>query len=402
MSRTLSRRGFLHIMGFAVAELLVAGCQAQRLVTPEATLIVSPTEAATIPPSPTTGAQATLAPTRPAAGATPLPASTQPPPGLSAEVAIAQAVDYEPKRIRQQVRLMLDGLGGLSDVVRAGDKVAVKVNLTGGAHFQPPPGFSATESYVTHPEVVRALGECLRDAGAGQIFIVEAVYDDRSYPRWGYQEVARALGASLVDLNVPDPYDDFATVPVGPGWRVYESFLLNPIVAEVDTFVSVTKMKCHYDCGVTLSMKNLIGLVPVSRYRLLPEHWWRSALHGNGERDRLPGVILDLNRARPIHLALVDGIKTAEGGEVPRGTFHPVQPGVMIAGKNPVTVDTVATAAMGFDPTAPYPTPPFLRNDNYLNMAHELGLGTNRLQEIGVVGASIDEVLYEFEPSREM
>jgi len=229
--------------------------------------------------------------------------------------------------------------------------------------------------------------------------IVEALYDDQSYARWGYREVAKALGASLVDLNIPDPYADFTIVPVGEGWHVYENFFLHPILREVDVFISATKMKCHYDCGVTLSMKNLIGLVPVSRYRLRAEDWWRSALHGDGERDRLPGVILDLNRARPIDLALIDGIKTAEGGEVPRGSFAPVSPGVLVAGRNPVATDAVATAVMGFDPTASYPTPPFLRNDNYLNMAAKLGLGTNHLQKIGIVGASVENVRYEFRPS---
>ena len=81
----------------------------------------------------------------------------------------------------------------------------------------------------------------------------------------------------------------------------------NHILEEVDAFVSVAKMKCHFNCGVTHSMKNLIGLLPVSHYRLSEEHWWRSALHGHGDDEagtRLPGVILDLNRACPIHLAL--------------------------------------------------------------------------------------------------
>jgi hypothetical protein len=57
---------------------------------------------------------------------------------------------------------------------------------------------------------------------------------------------------------------------------------------------------------------------------------------------------------------------------------------------------------MGFDPTVEPPTAPFLRGDNYLNLACQLGLGTNRLEEIQVVGASIDDVRYPFQPSWEM
>jgi uncharacterized protein (DUF362 family) len=251
--------------------------------------------------------------------------------------------------VRQQVQALLDGLGGLDDVIRSGDRVAIKVNLTGGTHFDPPAGLSATESYLTHPEVVRALGELSRDAGARELFIVEAVYDRESYRLFGYEEVAEALDATLIDLNDPHPYSDFVSTPVGEDWFIYKSFALNHILEEIDAFISVAKMKCHFKCGVTHSMKNLIGLLPASRYRLDKSHWWRSALHGPGNeaKTRLPRVILDLNRARPVHFNV-----------------------------------------------------PFIRCDNYLNIAHELGLGTNRLQEIEVVGASIDDVRCEFEPSR--
>jgi uncharacterized protein (DUF362 family) len=354
---TISRRRFLQGMGAVAAGLLVAGCQPR-------------------------GDSGTS----------------------RSRVAIARAASYDRDVVRQQVETLLDGVGGLDDVIGSGDRVAIKVNLTGGTYFDPPAGVSATESYLTHPEVVRALCELLRDAGARDLFIVEAVYDRESYHLFGYEEMAGAVDATLIDLNAPHPYGDFGSVPVGEGWFVYEDFCFNHILEEVDAFVSVAKMKCHFECGVTHSMKNLIGLVPVSRYCLSEEHWWRSALHGLGDetKARLPRVILDLNRARPIHLALVDGIKTAEGGEVPRGSFAPVQPGVLFAGKDPVATDAVATAAMGFDPTIEPPNVPFLRGDNYLNLARELEMGTNRLEEIEVVSNSIDDVMYKFEPSHRM
>ena len=375
----------------------------------EPTSTAAPTGPATIPPgaTPTTPAVGTAHPavgTAPPAVGTAHPPTVTTRPQILSQVAIAQAESYDRVLVHRQVQALLDGIGGLGDVVSSGDRVAVKVNLTGGTHFDPPAGLSATESYLTHPQVVRALGELLRDAGARELYIVEAVYDSESYRLFGYQEVAEALDATLIDLNTPYPYDDFASAPVGQGAFIYESFFLNHILEEVDAFISVAKMKCHFNCGVTHSMKNLIGLVPVSRYRLSEDHWWRSALHGPGDESkaRLPRVILDLNRVRPIHLALIDGIKTAEGGEVPRGTFAPVAPGVLIAGKDPVATDAVATAAMGFDPTVEPPAAPFLRGDNYLNLAHELGLGTNRLEGVEVVGASIDDVRYVFEPSWQM
>lgn len=324
------------------------------------------------------------------------------PPQALARVAIAPADSYDRVLVRQQVQDLLDGLDGLSDVIRTGDRVAIKPNLTGGTGATPPPGIPAVESFVTHPEVVRALGELLRDAGASQIFIVEAVYQWASYSEWGYEDVALALDATLIDLNYPAPYPDFTSALVGEGPFVYPAYTLNPILTEVDVFVSVAKMKCHWSCGITLSLKNQIGLVPVSHYRCNPSDGNRSDLHGcDGEfKTRLPGAVVDLARACPIHLAVIDGIKTVEGGEGPWiGTMAPVEPGVLLAGKNPVSTDAVSAAVMGFDPTAAYPSAPFLRSDNHLSLAQAMGLGTHRLEQIEVVGATIDDVRFEFEPA---
>jgi uncharacterized protein (DUF362 family) len=111
-------------------------------------------------------------------------------------------------------------------------------------------------------------------------------------------------------------------------------------------------------------------------------------------------VIIDLNNARPIHLGVIDGVMTSEAGEGPWiPAMTPIQPGLLFAGKDPVATDAVATAAMDFDPTAEYPNVPFVHGDNHLNIAASLGMGTNRLDEIKVVGASIDDVKMKFTPS---
>jgi uncharacterized protein (DUF362 family) len=407
--KTLSRRRFLQQAGTAAAGLLAAGCCPRALIEAvEPTAAVEPTGM----PSPT--AVPTRAPTvTPAA----VPSSTQtgaptgvptgvptavPESAIRSRVALTRVDSYDRALIRQQVEVLLDGIGGLGDVVRPGDRVAIKVNLTGGSGFGSPKGVFPTESYVTHPETVRALGELLWDAGAGEIYIVEGLFDAKSYSRWGYVDMADALGATLIDLNSPAPYSDFALTPVGAGAFIYETFDFNHILEEVDVFVSVTKIKCHWYAGVTLSIKNLVGLVPMSHYQLNARDTFRSALHGPTDdvtRARLPRVILDLFRARPIDLALLDGIKTVEGGEGPWiECFNPVQPGVMLVGKEPLALDAVAAAVMGFDPTADYPDAPFLRGENHLNLAYGLGLGTNRLEEIGVVGPAIDEVRQSFNP----
>src|SRR6266545_3236692 len=191
----ISRRRCLQAMGAAAVGLLAAGCRSRS--NAEATL-------------PTAGA-ATAAPTQ---------VRAEP----AARVAIAKAASYDRALVRKQVRALVDGSGGLDDLVKGRPRVAIKVNLTGGTSSKAVPGVPPIESFVTHPEVVRALGEAVREAGARELFIVEAVYERASYSQWGYDDVAKALGATLIDLNDPHPYGEFATVPVGQNAFIYESF----------------------------------------------------------------------------------------------------------------------------------------------------------------------------------
>jgi len=368
--KQLSRRDFLKAAGAAAAGVAVAGCQKETALppTPEAP-----------PTSPPQKAKDT----------------TQP------QVAIASLRNYDRKAVYQHVRDLLDGIGGLGDVVSAGDRVAIKVNLTGGTSSPPVTGGVAPiDSFVTHPEVVRALGQFVRDAGAKEVMIVEAVYEWASYVEWGYEDVAKACDAKLIDLNDSAPWDSFGHAKVA-GHHVYPDFAFNHILEDVDVFMSVSKLKNHWWAGVTHTMKNLFGLVPYRFYTLREGDSYRSEFHGEGDTPttRIPRVIMDLNRARPIHFGLVDGIKTAQSGEGPWiQNMTALEPGILIAGKNAVATDAVATAVMGYDPTAERPNPPFIRGDNHLNLARELGLGTNRLDEIEVVGENIDDVKTDFEP----
>ena len=296
---------------------------------------------------------------------------------------------------------MLDQLGGLGELVKPGARVGVKVNMTGSSAWDSPDKPPAIEYFVTHPAVVGALCELLLDAGAGKIYVMDGIFEEACFTKWGYTGMAKPLGVQLVNLCKPDPYPGYASLPVGPDPLVYDRFSLNGLLQEVDLFVSVAKMKPHSTTGVTLSMKNLVGIAPLEEYRRQEADTFRSALHGNAGFDtRMPRVIVDLNRARPVHLAVIDGIMTSEGGPGPwQATLAQVRPGVLVASKDPVAADAVATAVMGFDPEAEPPALPFLHGENHLALASQAGLGTHRLAEIPVVGTPIQEVLYRFAPS---
>jgi uncharacterized protein (DUF362 family) len=321
----------------------------------------------------------------------------------SFEVALTQASTYEYDELRNTIFAMLDSLGGLSDVVRPGDKVAIKTNLTGGTWSMQDLPVPAAEYTLTHPDVVRALGEAVRDAGASELYLVEAIWDPQSWKSSGYADVAKDLDAQLINLNEPAPYDNFIELSVGEQGLIYQAFTVNGILADVDVFMSAAKMKCHSGCGVTLSMKNLVGMVPISKYKIKADDNRRSALHGTGTdyQTRLPRVVVDLNQARSIDFALIDGIRTAQAGEGPWvPSISPITPNVLIAGKNPVAVDAVATAVMDFNPEGEsLAETPFDHCENHLQLAANIGLGSNSLDDIEILGMTLDSARIPFQAS---
>ena len=129
--------------------------------------------------------------------------------------------------------------------------------------------------------------------------------------------MAKPLGAELVDLCKPAPYPSFDYFSTGANPLAFERFAFNRLLGKLDVFVSVAKLKSHYTAGVTLALKNLIGLALLNEYKREVNHTSRTVLHGSGSFDtHLPGVIVDMNRACPLHLAVIDGGSRWSGEKV--------------------------------------------------------------------------------------
>jgi len=73
-----------------------------------------------------------------------------------------------------------------------------------------------------------------------------------------------------------------------------------------------------------------------------------------------------------------------------------VQPGVIVAGLNPVCTDAVAMAVMGFDPMADRGMPPFETCDSTLRLAEDHGIGTRDLSRIEIAGTPVEQARFDF------
>jgi hypothetical protein len=212
-------------------------------------------------------------------------------------------------------------------------------------------------------------------------------------------------------------------VPGSP--YMYPAYDLNHSYEDTDVYVSMAKLKNHETCGVTMSCKNVFGTIPASIYgddagvdepNESPTTG-RGKVGHSGERQpsksapqelrfgvnhdagyRVPHIVADLVAARPIHLAIIDGVETIAGGEGPwiRGV-HIVKPGVLLAGLNPVCTDSVGAAVMGYNPRASRGAAPFKTCDNILLLAEAHGVGSTDLQRIDVRGVPVEKALFRFD-----
>ena len=191
----------------------------------------------------------------------------------------------------------------------------------------------------THPGVIRAAIEAFRSLGASQVMVAEGSGHCRDPLRLleetGIMDVLAEDRIPFVDLN----YDDIYMVPNTGGHSRLKTLTLPLTLRKVDWIVSLAKLKTHHWTGVTLSMKNLFGLMPGSYYG-----WPKNVLHHAGIED----CILDINATVRPHFAIVDGIVGMEGDGPIMGT--PKEAGVIIMGRNFPAVDATCARIMGINP----------------------------------------------------
>jgi uncharacterized protein (DUF362 family) len=347
----------------------------------------------------------------------------------TAPVSLAKCTTYDPKELLPLMAKMCDQIGGLGKIVK-GKTVAIKINLTG--QYQQRLGFNPIgETHYTHPAVIAAAVSLIGKAGAKRIRILESPMSsmdplDEYLLAASMDPDAMKKAAALVEFentNYLGNAKKYSRLAVPTGGYIYPAFDLNHSFVDCDVFVSIAKMKEHATAGYTGAMKNCFGNAPATIYgdgagvdEPSPSpRGGRSIFHygrrgpsksAPQEKDassprqdtyRVPRIVTDIVSARPIHLSIVEGIKTMTGGEGPwvRGTAA-ASPGVIMIGTNPVCTDAVAMATMNFDPMADRGTPPFENCDSTLKLAEDVGIGTRDLKRIEVVGTPVKSVVFDF------
>ena len=264
----------------------------------------------------------------------------------ASRVAIGVCPEYS-RQVGDVLSTMFDQLGGLQTLV-SGKTVAIKLNMTGPASDK----LNSMPNQMTHwvhPQVIGSLVSLLGKAGATRVRLLEsAPFGTKPLEEFmisaGWRPGDFASAATRVEFentNFLGPGKNYARFMVPGGGLMYAGYDLNHSYRDTDVFVSLAKLKEHRTAGVTLSMKNCFGITPCTIYsddapadepsivpvgyrgpmhsgsRVPPKSAPQPVAESKDPGYRVPRITADLVASRPIHLALIDGIYTMTGGELP-------------------------------------------------------------------------------------
>jgi uncharacterized protein (DUF362 family) len=240
-------------------------------------------------------------------------------------VAILSAESYS-ERLEQ---ILWQGMNLLHLDVR-GKSVLLKPNLVDyvpGSHIN------------THPLLVSAAVECFRRLGAKTMLVGEGPGYQRDTElvlfESGFADQLRQQRVRFVDLN----RDELVETPLLANYTGMKSLWLPRTILESDFVVSMPKVKAHHWSGVTLSMKNMFGVVPGTKYG-----WPKNILHWKGIQES----ILDICATVPVHFVIADAIVAMEGNGPLNG--NPRLLNRIVLADDPVAADATCARLMGFDP----------------------------------------------------
>lgn len=233
-------------------------------------------------------------------------------------------------------------------------KVLIKPNLVTTS--------SANKGITTDVNVCRAILEKLDNCNTT---IAEGgINTDESFKKLGYNKLAKELGIKLVDLNK----DKIIKAEV-KNHLALKKIPYAASVLEYDYIIDVAKLKIHSLAQVTLSMKNMFGCVPTRKNKIM--------MH-----PLINKAITDILQIRYPDFCVIDGII---GNQRDECRSDPVKANIIIAGKDALAVDTIATRCMKIDPN----------EIKHINNA--INVFGNR--EIEVIGKKIEDIAKKFNRS---
>jgi len=291
---------------------------------------------------------------------------------MRARVAVTRCPSYDPRVLREALSRSLSLIGSLTDVVKPGDRVLLKIN-----HLGEHPPETAID---THPAFLRAVVDLVREI-TPDVVVADGLDSPGlgGFEKSGILSACRELDVELLNFK-GRPYREIRRA----GFETVTSIAVAEAALDADVVITLPKLKTHMLCLMTNAVKNNYGFIPL---RLRVNYHCQFP-----EPDAFSNMVVDVFEALRPHLVLVDAVTALEGTGPSRGGV-PKPLGLVVAGRDCVAVDAVCAALMGLEPTEVAST----------RHAARRGLGEADLARIDVLGESIDAVSSPFRlPSNRM
>jgi uncharacterized protein (DUF362 family) len=150
----------------------------------------------------------------------------------------------------------------------------------------------------------------------------------------GYSKLADISGVTLLDLNeAPLVHMQNSKCKRWPEMHL-------PRIALESFLISVPVLKAHSLAGVTLTMKNMVGLAPPAHYQQ-GGHWKKASFH-----QKIQEAVFDLNRYRTPDFTLLDATIGMQEAHLWGPTCDP-PPNRLAAGYDPVAMDSYGCSLLG-------------------------------------------------------
>lgn len=282
---------------------------------------------------------------------------------MRSKVAIQHIDTYGESEIERGLRSLLANLGGIETLISSNTrKVLIKPNLVYPMSWDT--GVTVNLTLVAKlVQMVQEMGvKVIIGEGAGL-----GTSSQDTFEKTGARKLAKKLGIPLYDFK----RGERVKVKINNG-KTTKAVTVDRVVTECDFIISVAKLKTHCETTVSLSLKNMKGLVSSEKERV---------------RFHLLNInqcLVDINRVFKPQLAIVEGLIGLEGIG-PGSPGKPINLGLLIGGQDPVAVDAICAKIMRLEPA----------NIQHIRLAAEAGLGTTNCDEIEIIGEKLEDIIPE-------
>jgi uncharacterized protein (DUF362 family) len=267
-----------------------------------------------------------------------------------ATIAVGKSEDKE------SLKKALAILGGMGKFVNTGSIVVLKPNIS----FPNPPEWGTT----TSPWLVKTVAEICLESGAKKVVVVDNPLGSAPMKNVECSKIGEALSdlkeVEIMMLSEPRKY-----LLVEKNLTNLKSVQVARVLEKVDLLINLPTAKAHNETGVSLGLKNLMGLI-----------WDRTAFH---QGLNLEQAIAELACYIKPGLTIMDATRALLNNG-PQGPGRVEEIGKIVVGIDPVAVDsyTLSLTHFNYRQMTPEQVP-------HIKYAEQIGLGKAKLEDMKIV-----------------